>query len=63
MTFAQKLALAKTVRLVLVIAIAAFVGGFLHQASYHYCHGSNHNARGYYCEAAYADEEGYRALK
>lgn len=54
-----KIRILNGVLLAVIITLFAIAFQFL---SYHYCHGSNHNARGWYCEATYADEEGYRAL-
>lgn len=61
MTFATKLAIAKTVRAILLLALVLILASAIRTVSYHYCHGANHNAHGLYCQAVYQAD--YTALK
>ena len=61
MTFAQKLAISKIALALSAIFLLAIVAKTSAFVSYHYCHGSSHNAHGAYCETVYQDE--YSALR
>ena len=54
-------AIAKYVRLALILAILALVADLAMGISYGYCHGASHNAHGWYCQAVYQSD--YTALE
>lgn len=57
MTFATKLAVARSASAILILAIVATVS---YHASDAHCHGASHNAHGSYCQAVYQAD--YTAL-
>ena len=58
MTFAAKLAVARTVTAIIILSIVAIV---VDTVSHAYCHGANNDSHGAYCQAVYQDE--YSALR